>query len=86
MNPSKGEKPPFMINSRSHSWRWIGNQRYGTSAMGVRGTYLGEEDIFQASSFFDEGIVQVSVSDVEVLEDTAMGCVGHSDRVGLPCD
>lgn len=40
-------------------------------------SHLGEEDVIESPSLLDERVVQVSVSDEEVLEFTTVRSVGH---------
>jgi hypothetical protein len=43
----------------------------------MRPTHLGKEDVAEGTGLLDELVVQVGIADEEVLEDAAVGCVGH---------
>jgi hypothetical protein len=48
----------------------------------MRPTHLGEEDVAEGTGLLDELVVQVRIADEEVLEDAAVGCVGHDGLSG----
>lgn len=75
MNPSKGEKPPFMMSSRSHSCRYQSDIALLVPQTWL--THLGKEDILQPTSLLIELLVQRGIPNKEVLEYTAVRCVRH---------